>query len=103
MSSSNARSNIKTLPSFSRLELILEDGLVPSSRKEPSWTKKAIASLAVNTPEAQEPLQEAVLALWRLKETAPSEDESEEDEVWARHVSAWLVSSLQFCRSCSQV
>jgi len=78
------------------LEVILEDGLVPSSRKEPTWTKKAIASLAVNTPEAHEPLQEAVLALWRLKETAPSEDENEEDEVWARHVSTWLVRSIQY-------
>ena len=77
MSSNTARSNIKALPPFSQLEVILEDGLVPSSQKEPSWTKKAIASLAVNTPEAQEPLQEAVLALWRLKEMAPSEDESD--------------------------
>lgn len=87
--------NGKALPTFSRFADILEDGLVPSSRKEPDWCKRAIAGLAANTPEAQEPLQEAILALWRLKEVAPSEEESEEDEVWVKHVSAWLVSLLR--------
>ena len=63
-----------------------------SLRKEPEWCKRVIAGLAANTPEAQELLQEAILALWHLKEVAPSEEESEEDEVWVQHVSAWLVS-----------
>ena len=84
--------NGKALPTFSHFTDILEDGLVPSSRKEPEWCKRAIADLVANTPEAQEPPQEAILALWRLKEVTPSEEESKEDEVWVQHMSAWLVS-----------
>ena len=77
---------------FSRLVGVLEDGLKPSSKKEPEWSWRAIEILTANTPDARESLQEAVLALWRLKEAAPSEEEGEEDEIWVRHVSAWLVS-----------
>ena len=77
---------------FPRLANILEDGLIPSLKRELEWCKKAIAGLAANTPEAQEPFQEAILALWYLKEATPSEEESEEDEIWVQHVSVWLVS-----------
>jgi hypothetical protein len=36
--------------------------------------------------------------LWRLKLVEPSEDETEEDELWRRWATAWLVSVLSLFR-----
>jgi len=82
----------KALPPLGRLLPLLEDGLVPSSKTEPFWCKRSLDTLVVNVPEAKEPLREVLLALWRLKEVAPSDEEDPEDEAWELHVSVWLVS-----------
>ena len=63
--------------------------------------KSSFSGIFSQFPQAKEALWESVLSLWRLKITAPDREETEDDVLWAGHVSAWLVSvSLRCDREC---
>lgn len=85
-------SNGEVLHPFDRLTEVIESKCTPIPSADKPWLRKAHEEVLSKFPNAAEALWETVLALWRLKITAPDEDSDPDDVLWESHVSAWLVS-----------
>jgi len=80
------------LPSCGRYQSFVSEGAKPNSRSNPGWDEGSIKNIVANVPQAAGVVCETVLALWRLQMVEPEEDETDEDELWRQHATAWLVS-----------
>ena len=84
--------NGNALTPLPRYRGLVDDDEKPALRRDPAWARSVVANQTANTPGAEGPIWESVLALWRLKEVPPDAVEVAEDAIWGEHVSAWLVS-----------
>ena len=84
-------SNGEVLRPFDRLTEVVESKCTPIPSADKPWLRKTHEEVLSKFPNAAEALWETVLALWRLKITAPDEDSDPDDVLWESHVSAWLV------------
>ena len=75
-----------------RLKPVLIDQDRPSFKHYSRWTRSALHSLTEANPKAEEPLWETALAIWRLGQVEPDEEDDGENFLWAQHVEAWLAS-----------
>ena len=73
-------------------EVEVADGVKPTSRTQPGWTEKEVDLVLKNAPAGKPALWECLLAVWRFR---LCEDEARKDELWQKHLSAWLVSSCR--------
>ena len=83
--------NGKLIPPLKRLVPILANDESPTSKHSPLWTRSLVRKRAGSDPEAEEPLWETVLALWRLSQVECCDTDDGEDDLWTQHVRAWLV------------
>ena len=81
----------KVLPPCELVRHLITDRVVPTSGDllQRSWSRSALVESLAPYGELEDSVWECVVALWRLGcvEVAGSGD-----EVWRKHVSAWLVS-----------
>ena len=86
--------NGEELPPCPLYDSVLDQGVVPITEIDPSWCRERIfPSLADLAPEIAEEIWEAIVAIWRLR---LNEDVGRGDELWTKHLCAWLVS-LSVC------
>ena len=86
--------NGNALPMFKRLKVVVDSGASPSPRRDKAWLPSSVEGSFTDFPDAKEPILDCVLSLWRLGEASPDENDDGQDDMWRKHVSAWLVSNL---------
>jgi hypothetical protein len=61
----------------------------PSPNDDPGWVPSALSLLLEDSAPVKSALIESLTAIWRLKQV---EDEGIYDDIWVKHVAAWMVS-----------
>ena len=79
------------LPTLQRLLPVLENSDTPSVKRDPQWLRSTVRKCAGTNPNAEAPLWETVLGLWRLSQVETCNDHDVENSLWAEYVRAWLV------------
>jgi len=79
------------VPPLRRLAPVIENEELPTMKHSPRWVRVAVRAGAGSNPNAERPLWETVLGLWRLSQVESCEEDDGEDAIWAEHVKAWLV------------
>jgi len=84
--------NGNVLRPLARYDEVVDSACAPVPRQDRPWVKTTYSDIFSKHPQAGEALWESVLALWRLKVVVPEEADVD-DDLWAEHVLAWLVST----------
>ena len=80
-----------SLPPLRRLGPVLENGDLPSVKRDIQWVRSTVRSSVGPNPNAEPSLWETVLNLWRLGQVESCEEDDGEDSLWSEYVRAWLV------------